>query len=589
MKTDLKTHSNKDASTLKLGAEVTLAGWAHKVRDLGGLVFVDLRDRSGIIQVVFDATEHPNLHKEATEIKCEFVINVTGTLRKRATEALNKDMETGQVEIVATSLTILNKALPPVISVADTTEADEKNRLQYRYLDLRKTEHNKRFIIRHQITNTIRQVLNDEGFIDIETPILTKSTPEGARDYLVPSRVQSGHFFALPQSPQLFKQLLMMSGFEKYYQIVKCFRDEDLRADRQPEFTQVDIEASFVSEQNIVDLVSDLIRQIFKTLAIPTSQEIPTLSYQDAMTQYGTDAPDLRFDLRLNNLSPIFADTSFKIFRQILDNQGTIQGIKVPNGAASLSRKKIETLQQEVLAPLGIKGLAWLHVTENGFQSPIAKFLTQEQETALKKDLGLTTGDTLLIVADENTTRCLTATGKLRLAVSDLLQIPKEGYKLVWIVDFPLFEKDGDQLYSLHHPFTAPHPDDYPLLKTKPENVRSQAYDIVLNGVELGGGSIRIHDWALQEDIFKLLNLTQEDIDAKFGFFVQALRYGTPPHGGLALGLDRLVMMLTGASSIREVIAFPKTQNMFCPLTHAPSQINGAQLNELNLRSIDHV
>lgn len=577
MNSPYRTQTIEALLALDLGATVSVCGWVHRVRDMGSLMFLDLRDRSGLVQLVFEAIPQVSL-------KQEFVIQVKGQVRRRSQP--NPQLATGHIEIVVSEVTVLNEALPPVISVAEDQQNEEITKLKYRYLDLRKPANFQKFKLRHQVTSTIRQVLNDQGFLDVETPLLTKSTPEGARDYLVPSRVQKGRFFALPQSPQLFKQLLMMSGFEKYYQIVKCFRDEDLRADRQPEFTQVDIEASFVDQHSIMSLTESILRPVFSLIGVSLPEKLTILPYAQAMELYGSDKPDLRFDLSFKDVSVVMTQGSFQVFNTLVQDGGCIKGFCVPQGASQISRKMIDTLQEKI-GSLGIKGISWMHVQpDKTVQSPIAKFYAPEQLADCVALFEAAPGDTLLMVAHPKKAVVLEALCQLRLSIAESLKLKKPGFSALWVVDFPLFERsETGGLQAMHHPFTSPHPEDMALLATAPEKARALAYDMVINGTEIGGGSIRIHSASVQEKLFELLQLSPTQIHEKFGFFVEALRYGTPPHGGIALGLDRLVMMLAGATSIRDVIAFPKTQSASCPLTDAPSEVASTQLKELGLNA----
>ncbi|MFC1771159.1 aspartate--tRNA ligase [Candidatus Margulisiibacteriota bacterium] len=584
MRTCYRSHTIEELIKAKLDTEVIISGWVHRVRDLGGLIFLDLRERSGLIQVVFDP-EFPEVLKKAAEIKNEWVIKIKGKLRKR--ENINENIPTGKIEVLCQDLEVLNTALTPVIGISDDKEAEEVTKLKYRYLDLRKQANLKKFILRDEIISVTRNYFHLKSFIEVETPMLTKSTPEGARDFLVPARCHLGKFYALPQSPQLFKQLLMISGFEKYYQIVKCFRDEDLRADRQPEFTQLDVEASFVEQKDIMDLINNLLLTIYQALDINIDTEIPVLSYKEAMETYGSDKPDLRFDIPIKDITEICRKAEFQVFARIANEKGAIKGLCVPKGDRYFSRKIIQDLEGS-LADLGIKGLSWIYIKEdNSIQSPISKYFTDSQLQDIISVMGAGPEDALLFIADTDHHKVLEALGRLRLKAADIVNISKKKAALVWVNNFPLFEKDKslNKLTSVHHPFTSPHPDDLALLDSNKDlaNVRSQAYDIVLNGIEIGGGSIRIHNWSLQEKIFKILDLSDKEIEEKFGFFIRALKYGTPPHGGIALGMDRLVMILCGANSIREVIAFPKTTNAQCPLTEAPTAVNEAQLRELGL------
>ncbi|MFA5879457.1 MAG: aspartate--tRNA ligase [Candidatus Margulisiibacteriota bacterium] len=576
-----RTHNLKELKADDINTKVTLAGWVHRVRDLGKIIFIDLREKSDFFQVVFDSDQY-DLFAKAGQLKTEWVVSVTGTIRKRATA--NPNLLNGDLELVAEELNILNEAQTPPFSINDDTKrTEEVTRLTYRYLDLRKPKNQEIIIKRHLITKAIRDFLNEQDFNEIETPILTKSTPEGARDFLVPSRIYNGKFFALPQSPQLFKQLLMMAGFEKYYQVTKCFRDEDLRLDRQPEFTQIDLELSFVTEKEIIELTNKLLQAAFEAVNLPFPRVITYLTYQEAIDYYGTDAPDLRFDLKFVNITSIFKNSNFQVFREISENNGLIKGFKIPKGQKLLSRKKIDELQ-ELIKPLGIKGLSYIHyISKEEQTSPIFKFLTEAERQTVLADFYAEPEDTILIIADQNHKLVNTALSKLRLITADWFDLKTKDFCLAWVTDFPLFEieLETNSLTSTHHPFTLPR--EIELLDKNPLLVHSFAYDIVLNGIELGGGSLRIHDPKLQNKIFLMLGLGEAEIKEKFGFFINALNYGTPPHGGLALGLDRLVMMLTQVNSLRDVIAFPKTQNMICPLSNAPSIIGINQLKELGL------
>lgn len=565
--------------------EIILNGWVNKRRDHGGLIFVDLRDRSGIIQVVFNEDSKETL-EVAESIRTEYVLAVKGRVVARAAEAVNDKMATGEIEVICDEIEVLNKAKTPVFEISDDVKVDENIRLKHRYLDLRRPEMQQNMILRHQVTMEMRKFLDAKGFLEIETPMLTKSTPEGARDYLVPSRVNPGEFFALPQSPQIFKQILMVSGMEKYFQIARCFRDEDLRADRQPEFTQLDMEMSFVKQEDIISLIEEMMGQIFSsTLDRTLADSFPIITYQDAMTRYGSDSPDLRFGMELTSISDLVAESEFKVFASVVKNGGQIKGIKAP-GCATYSRRDVDALM-EVTSTYGAKGLAWIAYGAEGIKSPIKKFLSDEEMAGIKERMGAEEGDLLLFVADSPSV-VAAALGALRLEFGRRLGLmDQDELNFCWVVDFPLFEYDEEssRYVAIHHMFTAPKDEDLSLLESDPLAVRAKAYDLILNGIELGGGSIRIHQKEMQQKIFDLIGFTKEEAIEKFGFMLDAFEYGAPPHGGVAFGLDRMIMLMRNCDSIRDVIAFPKTQSASDLMVNAPSPVVEKQLEELFIKT----
>jgi aspartyl-tRNA synthetase len=568
-----------------IGEKVTLKGWVQKRRDLGGLIFIDLRDRTGIVQVVF----HPDVSAEALQIaekiRSEYVLDIEGTVIARQEGTVNENLSTGRIEVQAEKVKIINEAKTTPFVIADKTEVSEDVRLNYRYLDLRRPVMYETFKMRHQVTKTIRDFLDSEGFLDVETPILTKSTPEGARDYLVPSRVHPGEFYALPQSPQIFKQLLMVGGFERYYQIARCFRDEDLRADRQPEFTQIDIETSFMSQDDIIAMMETLMTKLMKNVkGLEITAPFPRMSYTEAMNRFGSDKPDTRFGLELVDVCEFAKDSSFKVFAAAIENGGQVKAINVTGSADKYSRKDIDALT-EFVGVYGAKGLAWLKVEADGLKGPIAKFFAEEDQTTLKKLLEANVGDLLLFVADKANV-VADSLGALRLKLGkELNLIDQSIFNFLWITDWPLLEYDAEagRYFAAHHPFTMPVRSDLELLNTDPSKVRAQAYDLVLNGYELGGGSLRIFERHVQEKMFEVLGFTKEEATAQFGFLLEAFEYGTPPHGGIAIGLDRLVMLLAGRTNLRDTIAFPKTASASDLLMEAPNEVSLDQLKDLHL------
>ncbi|MFW5979737.1 MAG: aspartate--tRNA ligase [Halanaerobiales bacterium] len=578
-----RTHKCTSLSPENAGENVVIMGWVQKRRDHGGLIFLDIRDRSGLVQIVF-SPKNEKAFNIAEKIKVEYVVAIKAKVRKRPEGNINPDMKTGEIELLVKDVEILAKSKTPPFQIENSAEVNENIRLQYRYLDLRRPFMKNIMKLRHNAMKKTRDYLIENDFWEIETPILTKSTPEGARDYLVPSRVKPGNFYALPQSPQLFKQLLMVSGIERYFQIARCFRDEDLRANRQPEFTQIDIEMAFVKRNDVLSIVEGLTKQVFALANIEVPDNIPVMSYERAISEYGTDKPDLRFDMKLFDISKIVEDSDFNIFSKTIKNGGQVKGIKVEKGA-DFTRSYIDELTEHVKI-FGAKGLAWFAVKNDNFKSPIAKFLSKQELNEIKEKMNAKNGDLLLFVADKPKI-VASSLGNLRLKLADEMNlIPDNSHKFIWIVDFPLLEydEDEDRYIAQHHPFTAPLEKDIELLDKNPEKVRANAYDLVMDGEELCGGSIRINTEEIQRKVFSALNITKKEAKEKFGFLLEAFSYGAPPHGGVAFGFDRMIQLMSGADSIRDVIAFPKTQSATSPLTNAPTPVSKEQLDELGIK-----
>lgn len=586
MKFSKRTNTCGELRESNIGESVVLNGWVDTRRDLGGVIFIDLRDRYGITQIVFEPTYNKDTHELASHLRSEYVISVEGKVRKRPPETDNPKLPTGHIDVMVDKLIILNKAETPPFQITDNVDVHEDIRLKYRYLDLRRGSMQKNLLLRHNMYQSVRKYFDEQNFVEVETPVLMKSTPEGARDFLVPSRVHKGKFYALPQSPQTYKQLLMVSGFDRYFQIVKCFRDEDLRADRQPEFTQIDIEMSFVDTEDVFEIVEGLMKKLLKEvkdydLEIP----IPRLSFNVAMEKYGSDKPDLRFGLEMVTLNDVVKDAEFRVFKEAVENDGIVTGL-LAKGCGDYTRNQLDVLT-DFVKKLGAGGLIWMRVKEDGLDAPVAKFFTDEEKQNIINTMNAEVGDLLFILAGPRL-KTLSQMGSLRLEMAKRLDLfPKEEvWKLLWVTDFPLFEWDDEtqRYYAMHHPFTSPNLDDVDKLESNPGEVRARAYDLVLNGNEIAGGSIRIHNADLQAAMFRALGISDEEANQKFGFLMGAFKYGAPPHGGIAFGFDRLVMLLANEHSIREVMAFPKTASATSPMDDCPSPVNEAQLKELHIK-----
>ncbi len=583
-----RTHTCGELRESNIGQDVVLNGWVDTRRDLGGLIFIDLRDRYGITQVVFEPSFDKEAHQLGGKLRNEFVISVEGTVRKRPPETDNPKIPTGHIDVMVKKLVILNEAQTTPFPISDNVNASEDLRLKYRYLDLRRHSVQKNFLLRHKMYQLTRQYFDKNGFIEVETPVLMKSTPEGARDYLVPSRMHKGKFYALPQSPQTYKQILMVAGFDRYFQIVKCFRDEDLRADRQPEFTQIDVEMSFIDREDIFQVTEGLMKILFKEIWNKELQlPIPRLTFDEAIEIYGSDKPDLRFNLEMKTLNNVFANTTFKVFQDQLNNKGIITGLVAP-GCGDYTRNQLDILT-DFVKKLGASGLIWVRVKAEGLEAPVMKFFTEEEKENLVKSLNAKPGDLIFILTGSRL-KALSIMGTLRLEMARRLDLIKANAepKLLWVTDFPLFEWDEQtkRFYAMHHPFTSPRPEDIELMETDPANVKARAYDLVLNGNEIAGGSIRIHNAELQEKMFKALGISKGEVEHKFGFLMNAFKYGAPPHGGIAFGFDRMVMLFAGENSIRDVIAFPKTASAFSLMDDCPSEVSEEQLRELYIKLI---